>query len=79
MPGDGAMIKRGKNPCCHGDYVGGKAEIVQIVMKCGVLKLDGESASRRRARSTVLYECCRLWLSRAMGTEPRPLDLATWW
>lgn len=35
MPGDATVIKRGKNACCHGDYVGGRAEIIQIVIMVG--------------------------------------------
>lgn len=35
MPGDATVIKRGKNACCHGDYVGGRAEIIQVVIMVG--------------------------------------------
>lgn len=84
MPGDAAVIKRGKNPCYHGDYVGGRAEIIQIVIMVGKEMWCPETRWRKCQRrwegSTVLYQSCQLWLSSEMGTELQPLGLVTrWW
>lgn len=79
MPGDATVIKGDKNTSCHGDYVGGRAEIIQIViMWCPETRW--RKRQRRWEGSTVSYQNCQLWMSKAMGTELQPLGLATrWW
>lgn len=35
MPEDRAMIKCGNNPCPHGAYIMGRAELIQMVRMAG--------------------------------------------